>query len=503
MVNYRALLIGISNYECGLIPNLPFIDNDIDNLKNALESLKYNVETPLKDKLQVTSNMIRGEIFDFCKQSSTNETILIYISGHGIHYNNKDYIVPSDARTDVKNISCYLLPLSDLAKEIENARSETILFFIDACREGIEADSMGISQVVHWSQEKISLSKEKSWAFIYACSPGEVSRFVSGPAGFSLFSRALEITFKENSLMTFKELRIKLQDKLNKLTLANEKPRQLIKIHSESGGERNPFDDRYVCGNSTIVKINEINIPSLTTTMMGDEEFIKILEDDNSSKASKLNIIRMLDAIKHPKYVSLLINKLNDKDGTIRLDCENVLVKIGKPAVGPLLDIINNNDKNLKRRAIRVLGLIRDKSAAEKLIEVILSDDEENVIRRAIWALGKIGDKRAIEALLKILNDKDRDKTMRMLSAGSIGEIASDEELNDSDAYLSLINAIRDRNAGVRSWAAYALGELGDIRGIDKLSYAFKNEYDPRVKSTIQSAIIKLNRGWRGSQSRN
>ena len=45
----------------------------------------------------------------------------------------------------------------------------------------------------------------------------------------------------------------------------------------------------------------------------------------------------------------------------------------------------------------------------EPLIEV-LKDEEKAVRRRAVWALGRIGDKRAMESLIQVLSeDEDLD----------------------------------------------------------------------------------------------
>ena len=65
---------------------------------------------------------------------------MFYFSGHGIHYQGKDYLVPSDADLDdAECIQDYLIP-TDLGEivNLDSCNAQTIIFFIDACREGIK-----------------------------------------------------------------------------------------------------------------------------------------------------------------------------------------------------------------------------------------------------------------------------------------------------------------------------------------------------------------------------
>ena len=233
MSKHRALLIGIPKYSSKAIPPLPFIQSDMKRLKKALESSGYAVRSIGQDKRSLaTPGEIRGSIHEFCTEAEKNEKLIICFSGHGVHFEGESYLVPYDARIDDSNLRPYLISVEDFKKEFENSRAETILFFVDACREGIELGTMamGISPFKSWDPRKLKISKEREVAFIFSCSAGEVSRFIRKKSeAFSLFSRALAETIRsDNPVSTFGEVAENLQENLNKLADEYGKQRQTI-----------------------------------------------------------------------------------------------------------------------------------------------------------------------------------------------------------------------------------------------------------------------------------
>jgi HEAT repeat protein len=101
--------------------------------------------------------------------------------------------------------------------------------------------------------------------------------------------------------------------------------------------------------------------------------------------------------------VEPLIKALGDKSQGVRLDAQKALGKIGKPAVEPLIKVLEEGNK----AAAWVLGKIGDKRAVEPLIKV-LKDEEKSVRSSAARALGMIGDGRAVGALIGVLSEERR-----------------------------------------------------------------------------------------------
>lgn len=235
MSKRRALLIGVPKYINKAIPPLLFIENDVKRLHEALESAGYQVESIGTGKnLPATPGVIRKAVYGFCSKADKDETLLLCFSGHGVHFDGNDYLVPCDATIEDPDIKSYLFPLNDFNKSAENSKAEAIFFFIDACREGIELGTMGVSSIKLWGTQKLQISKERDIAFIFSCGPGEVSHYVAKPEAFSLFSRALAETISVNNpAMTFREVTDEIQKKLKQLAKENGKPIQSVIINSE------------------------------------------------------------------------------------------------------------------------------------------------------------------------------------------------------------------------------------------------------------------------------
>ncbi|MHB8117431.1 MAG: caspase family protein [Methanothrix sp.] len=240
MSKRRALLIGVPKYRVNCITPLPFIRNDLKILQEALESSGFKVESIIGiGKHTATPGEIRGEIHEFCRKAEKSDILLLWFSGHGVHFEGNSYLVPYDARIDDPDLKPYLISVEDFRKEFENSKATTILFFIDACREGIELGTMSVSPFQAWSPEKLKLSKNRDVAFIYSCSPGQVSSFIrkkllkkgeinKRPKGYSLFSRAVAKAIAESPATTFGETIEKIQEILNELADLYEKPQQTI-----------------------------------------------------------------------------------------------------------------------------------------------------------------------------------------------------------------------------------------------------------------------------------
>jgi len=84
----------------------------------------------------------------------------------------------------------------------------------------------------------------------------------------------------------------------------------------------------------------------------------------------------------------------------------DALVKIGKPAVNPLIEVLNDKNKDIRLVAVVALGEIKDKRAIPPLIEA-LKDEDWCVRFAAAKALGEIKDKRAVSPLIEALKDEN------------------------------------------------------------------------------------------------
>lgn len=99
------------------------------------------------------------------------------------------------------------------------------------------------------------------------------------------------------------------------------------------------------------------------------------------------------------------------------------LVKIGKPAVEPLIAALTAESEWVRSLAAETLGIIGDRRAVDALINLLQDDDESVKVKTyAAEALGKIGDPRAIRpitALLKTVEEFWYKQISRSLEAFS------------------------------------------------------------------------------------
>lgn len=207
MGRYRALLIGASDYEMRGVQPLPFVPGDLARLGSVLEQRGFHdvqVLSRRADGKQVSANYVNARVIGFLRRARRGDTLLILLSGHGVHAKGRDFLVPEDIDEDMHPFESGCVPI-DWRQHLDETPAEHVVILIDACREGIDQDSMGVSGVREWGKQKIGAALRRKVAYVYACSPAQLSLFVrtheSVPDGadhgtspgesFSLFSRSV------------------------------------------------------------------------------------------------------------------------------------------------------------------------------------------------------------------------------------------------------------------------------------------------------------------------
>jgi HEAT repeat protein len=110
-------------------------------------------------------------------------------------------------------------------------------------------------------------------------------------------------------------------------------------------------------------------------------------------------------------------------------------VRIGPPAVPPLLEALKYQDPQVCRGAVRALAAIGDKRATVPLVQM-LRDGSQQVRQSVALALIKIGDPKAIAPLIALLDNHD--PSLRQASVEILGQIG------DERAVKSLANMLTD-----------------------------------------------------------
>ena len=133
-----------------------------------------------------------------------------------------------------------------------------------------------------------------------------------------------------------------------------------------------------------------------------------------------------------------------------------VLYSFGTTAVGPLLEILKNEDDSFSDNSIgvasRVLGMLREPSAAESLIK-LLDHPEFRVRLNAVRSLGAIGDRAATDPISRLACDPSWE--VRNVVMQALGKLHSERHIG------LLTEGLRDASWWVRYSAAQALWEIG------------------------------------------
>ena len=129
------------------------------------------------------------------------------------------------------------------------------------------------------------------------------------------------------------------------------------------------------------------------------------------------NVQKMLEK----QDVRGLIKALTDADPKLSAEASDALVKIGSPAVEPLLIALNSaldhlnyalrrqDDSDIERalEIIRVLGCIGDNRAVEPLIGALKSKERpitlSRVRRSAAYGLGQLSDPECVNSLRQLI----------------------------------------------------------------------------------------------------
>ncbi len=112
----------------------------------------------------------------------------------------------------------------------------------------------------------------------------------------------------------------------------------------------------------------------------------------------------------------ILIESLSDSQSDVQWIAVENLVRIGEPALEPLLEALKDKNPYRRRRVAEALGRLRDERAVLPLIGA-LSDEVSQVRMSAAFGLALLKDDRAIDPLIKMLdNEQSNVATMAIMS---------------------------------------------------------------------------------------
>ncbi len=192
--------------------------------------------------------------------------------------------------------------------------------------------------------------------------------------------------------------------------------------------------------------------------------------------------------INEDQAIAEMINTLNDRTWKTRRQASDALIKLGQPAVLPLMAAIKQNAFTVFTlpEAIRALGGIGDVQAVDLLIEELESRNV-HAVQEAIEGIGHIGSPQAIQSLIDVFrHDWDDTETITAWQKAATALAAIGEP-----SLPALLTALLDEDDNVRQGVAEALGKLRDPRAVDPLINALQDEQSI-VRAYAADALAEL-----------
>jgi len=110
--------------------------------------------------------------------------------------------------------------------------------------------------------------------------------------------------------------------------------------------------------------------------------------------------------------VEPLIKALDDDNPHVRFASAKSLGNIGEPAIEPLVNILKNEEGNIRRYATLALKDIKSDKVVDQLVDA-LNDEDWSVRKFAAKALGEIGDEQGIDPIKKARRAATGDKEFK------------------------------------------------------------------------------------------
>lgn len=168
-----ALVLGYSDYQ-----QLPPLENPVNDA-SAIADLLRGLDFQVVEGLDQTREEALATLREFADVVEGAEIGLIYYAGHGIQVSGRNYLVPVDAAPRVAaDLAFDSIAMDDLMRQVQ-ARTQTVLFFLDACRDNPlpthVASVQGASRSLDSAQGLAPISVDVGSFTSYATGPNRVA----------------------------------------------------------------------------------------------------------------------------------------------------------------------------------------------------------------------------------------------------------------------------------------------------------------------------------------
>lgn len=183
-----------------------------------------------------------------------------------------------------------------------------------------------------------------------------------------------------------------------------------------------------------VAKANWIVVNQQLQQLLDKKDKMQVVEDSQLEQA-----------------VATVLQVMRAGDFQTRWDIAKIFAKIGKPAIAPLLEILDSETEDLEIRwfVVRILGEFNEPEVVISLVKLLEQTQEEELAIMSAQALAKIGQP-AISGLIELV----KDEKSRLLAVKSLAQIRRSEVIEP------LLSVVDDSIAEVRVTAIEALGSF-------------------------------------------
>ncbi len=191
----QGLLVGVNYYHDPLINRLHFAVNDAQELHRTLFDSAYKFKTRRIDillsddqnKNEALRRSILKKLSQVAQNTSENDLLLFYFSGHGDLVSGEPYLCPSDTESDF--VSDTAIPLARVREIIEASRASVKLLILDACHLGARLGSKSFDKSKEFNEKTKNIFRGVRGLAMLASSAREET--------------SLENTEKEHGIFTY------------------------------------------------------------------------------------------------------------------------------------------------------------------------------------------------------------------------------------------------------------------------------------------------------------
>lgn len=325
---YKALVIGINDYQDKQIPTLKTAVNDARELANILQTL-YGFEVTLLLDRQATKKAIYQKLRNMAANSTPDESVLIYYAGHGEldRVLNDGWWVPVDAHAGDSET---YLDNTVVQKVMNSMKARHVLLISDSCYSGtLFGEARSLPPLID-DRYYMNLYNEKSRWGMTSGNKTPVSD--SGSEGHSIFAYQLIKALKKNEkpYITTQEIYTKIAP----IIANNSEQQPLCSVIRGTGDQGGGF----VFVASTAASFSVSEAPTHLKKSMPQADSNELAMQKDALEQEKQELIRAKQELEKQKALNVERERLEGERSRIEAERQQ-LAMAKRPSVSTVNEI--------------------------------------------------------------------------------------------------------------------------------------------------------------------